>query len=174
MRKQLLLIASAVVLGLTACTSDIIERLDKHEQDIALLKGDVMNLQASVKKINSNIEALQTALDALNSNAYVKDVTDVKDASGNVVGYTISFTNNKTITIYHGEKGGKGDKGDKGDPGDPGAPGTPGTPGNDGATPVIGVAEYDGILYWTVNGEFLRDEPGHLVPVTGAPVDKGD
>ena len=156
---------------LAACTSeDVLNRLDQTEKDIAQLKGDVAQLQQDVNKINSDISGLQSIVKALEKNVYVKEVTDVKDASGSVIGYTITFTDNSKITIYHGEKGEKGDPGAQGNPGTPGAQGDPGTPGNDGApgtTPVIGVKEYEGVYYWTVNGEFMKDDLGHLIPVTG-------
>ena len=169
MKKQLAWIAAAALL-VTGCYNDsaLVSRLDKHDSDIAALQGDVKKLQDEVTRINSNISGLQTIVGALEKNVYVKEVTDVKDSDGKVIGYTITFTDNKHITIYHGEKGDKGDPGDPGAPGTPGAPGDPGTPGTPGDTPVIGVQLYEGVYYWTVNGEFLRDASGKLIPVTGA------
>ncbi len=38
--------------------------------------------------------------------------------------------------------------------------------GQDGATPTIGVKEEDGVLYWTINGEYLLDN-GQKVPAKG-------
>lgn len=38
--------------------------------------------------------------------------------------------------------------------------------GKDAVAPVVGVKEVDGVLYWTVNGEFLTNN-GAKVPVTG-------
>ena len=174
MRKQLAWIAAATLL-VTGCYDDsaLTTRLDKHDSDIAALQSDVKKLQDEVSIINSNIEGLQKILDALNKNVYVKSVSDVKDSGGAIIGYTIAFTDNKTITIYHGEKGEKGDPGDPGDPGAPGDPGNPGDPGAPGETPVIGVKDYSGVLYWTVNGEFLRDANGGLVPATGSSGEPG-
>ena len=37
---------------------------------------------------------------------------------------------------------------------------------SNGETPLIGIAEEDGVYYWTINGEFLRQN-GEKVPVTG-------
>ena len=163
MKKQLAWIAAATLL-VTACYNDsaLVSRLDKHDSDIAALKGDVQKLQEEVSKINSNISGLQTIVQSLQSNVYVKEVTDVKDNDGKVIGYTITFTDNKHITIYHGEKG------EPGTPGTPGDPGDPGTPGAPGETPVIGVQLYEGVYYWTVNGEYLRDANGKLLRVSGA------
>ena len=121
MKKTLLWIALSA-LAVTGCYDDsaLVGRLDKHDSDISALQTDVKKLQDDVSKLNSNIEGLQRIVEALNKNVYVKDVNDVKDNNNTVIGYTITFTDNTHITIYHGAKG------DKGDPGDPGEPGTPG------------------------------------------------
>lgn len=172
MKKFLTFLAGTALL-LTACTpaelsnQSLKDRLDQHDKDIAALQNDVNTLKDQVAKINSNIEGLDKIVKALEKNVYVKSVTDVKDTAGDVIGYTIEFTDNSKITIYHGEKGDKGDKGDQGETGAPGEPGAPGTPGEPGSTPVIGVKESGGIYYWTVNGEFITDGDNHPIPVTG-------
>ena len=171
--KKLLTFLAGTALLLTACTpaelsnQSLKDRLDQHDKDIAALQNDVNILKDQVAKINSNIEGLDKIVKALEKNVYVKSVTDVKDTAGDVIGYTIEFTDNSKITIYHGEKGDKGDKGDQGETGAPGEPGAPGAPGEPGSTPVIGVKESGGVYYWTLNGEFLQDGEGHPIPVTG-------
>ena len=166
MKKLLLSLAGAALL-LAACTPQELsnqalkDRLDQVDKDIAGLQEDVNALKTAVSQINSNIAALQSVVTALQSNVYVKEVTPIKDGNNNVIGYTIQFTDNTSVAIYHGEKGDKGDKGDQGEQGPQGPAGT------DGTTPVIGVKDYDGTLYWTVNGEWLKDDQGKLVPVTG-------
>ena len=102
MRKQLLWLATAALL-VSACydDSDLITRLDKNESDISALQQDVKKLQDDVSKINSNLEGLQKIVDALKTNVYVKEVSDVKDSSGAVIGYTITFTDNSRITMRH-------------------------------------------------------------------------
>ena len=178
MRKKLLWMAAAALL-VAACYDDsaLITRLDKNESDISVLQQDVNKLRDEVSKFNSNLGGLRTIVEALQANVYVKEVSDVKDGTGAVLGYTITFTDNRHITIYHGEKGEKGEKGDQGEKGEQGEPGTPGKDGDPGSTPSIGVKDYNGTYYWTVNGEFLRDESGKLVPATGsdgAPGTPGD
>ncbi len=60
-----------------------------------------------------------------------------------IIGYTISFTNSESVTIYNGENG---------------------ADGKDGASPLIGVRQdADGIYYWTLNGEWLTDSAGNKV-----------
>ena len=39
--------------------------------------------------------------------------------------------------------------------------------GSDGQTPVVGVKEQDGTLYWTVNGEIMRDADGNPIKAEG-------
>lgn len=93
--------------------------------------------------MNSNIAALQTIVNALQTNDYVTSVTPVTKGE-ETIGYTITFSNSDPITIYHG------------------------TNGEDGHTPIIGVKQAaDGIYYWTVDGEWLLDENGSRVRVYG-------
>lgn len=91
-------------------------------------------------------------------------VTPVKQGE-KTIGYTISFTKGEPITIYHGEKGDKGEQGDKGETGDKG---DTGDNGKDGTTPTIGVKQHaDGIYYWTLNGDWLRDNSGNMIKAEG-------
>ena len=144
MKKHLILIL-ATAFALTACKAlDVMEeRLNQHDKDIAALQGDVNTLKGQINQINTNINGLQTIVETLQGNVYVKDVTDVKDEAGKVIGYTITFTDSRVITIYHGEKG------------------EPGT------SPVIGVKPSGDVYYWTLNGEFMTDSEGHPIRVTG-------
>ena len=154
----------AAVMGITACYNDtaIVERLDKQAEEISGLKDDVRDLRGDVDflkeeigKLNSNILGLRGIVEAMQNNDFVTGVTSVKDAQGNIIGYTITFTVSDPITIYHGKDGEKGETGASGDPGE------------DGHSPVIGVKESGGKYYWTVDGKFITDAQGHPVPVTG-------
>lgn len=160
MKKLLVSLAGAALL-LAACTPQELsnqalkDRLDQHDKDIAALQGDVNELKTAVSQINSNIAALQTAVTKLEGNVYVKDVIQIKDVESNVIGYTIKFTDNTSIAIYHGEKGEQGQQGEIG------------PQGPQGATPTIGVKLYDGVYYWTLNDEYMTDEKGKMIPATG-------
>ena len=125
--------------------SDIRSELREHEARLT-------TLETLCQQANSNIEALQTAVSALEKNVYVSAIVPVKK-NGEVIGYAISFTNAETITIYHGKDGDKGEQGEK---------------GNDGATPAVGLKQdADGTYYWTLNGEWLLDDSGKKVPASG-------
>ena len=124
-----------------------------------------MLLVDEIAKINSNISAIQAAIEALESNDYVQKVTPVKDEEGNVIGYTLQFAFTGDVTIFHGEDGKDGEDGEDGKDGEDGED------GKDGYTPVIGARQHpDGIWYWTVDGEWLLDTNGNRVKTTG---DKG-
>ena len=90
---------------------------------------------------------MRTVISALEDGLYITDVKNVSD------GYRIEFSDGETITIRHGRDG---------------EDGTPGTDGQDGYTPVIGVRmDTDGIYYWTLDGEWLLDDQGNKMRVTG-------
>lgn len=124
------------------------EQLADHEQRI-------QTLEKLCRQMNTNITSLQAIVDALQQNDYIKSVTPVQEGS-EVIGYTIEFVKNGSITIYHGKNGQNG------------ADGQDGAPGQDGLTPVIGVQkDADGKYYWTLDGEWLLDAAGNKVPTTG-------
>ena len=130
------------VLGISSCAYDdtsLWEKVNNHENRIA-------ELEQLCKQMNSNITAMQTLLNAMEENNYITSVTPVVE-NGETVGYTISFTKSEPITIYHGKDG---------------------TVGIDGISSVIGVKEHtDGLYYWTLNGEWLRDAEGKMIAAEG-------
>ena len=130
----------------------------------------VTELERLCQEMNTNIDALQVLVQALESNDYIKNISPISQ-NDVVIGYTISFTSGKTITIYHGQDGkdgADGNDGADGSDGADGAPGQDGADGKDGVTPVIGVKQdTDGLYYWTLNGDWLYDDNGNKIPTTG-------
>ena len=134
----------SLALCLTSCYdhSAILEKLDDHENRIA-------HLEELCKEMNTNISSLQAIVDVLQNKDYVTAVAPI-EKDGEIIGYTISFSKSKSITIYHGEDGSDGQD------------------GSDGSTPIIGVKmRSDGCYYWTLNGEWLLDDDGNKIPATG-------
>ena len=118
-------------------------------------------LRTLCNQMNSNIEALQTIVAALQNNDYVTKVEPVLD-NGATIGYTIYFSKSNPVTIYHGKDG------ENGKDGQDGADGKDGANGKDGYTPVISVKQdTDGIYYWTLDGEWLTDENGNRIKAVG-------
>ena len=117
--------------------------------------------------MNTNITSLQAIVTVIQTNDQIENITPItKD--GKVVGYVITFTNHDPITIYNGTDGKDGKDGRDGTNGSNGTNGRDGKDGNDGITPVIGVAQdTDGVYYWTLNGEWLLDNNGNKLRVTG-------
>jgi hypothetical protein len=130
----------------------------------------VTKLEELCKEMNTNITSLQTIVDVLQSNDFITSIVEIKK-EGKVVGYTITFGKHDPITIYHGQDGKDGQNGTNGKNGQDGADGKDGqngADGKDGITPVIGVAQdTDGVYYWTLNGEWLLDDNGNKLPVSG-------
>lgn len=69
-----------------------------------------------------------------------------------------------------GDQGEQGDKGDQGEQGGKGDQGDKGDQGEQGKTPVLSVGEFEGQLYWKVDGEWLLNG-GEKVLATG---ERGD
>ena len=121
--------------------------------DIEDLKERVTTLEEICRKMNSNIEAMQTIVNALQNNDYITSVTPVTDGD-ETIGYTITFAKSSSIIIYHGTDGKDG--ADGGD-------------GKDGYAPQIGVKQdTDNIYYWTIDGEWLLDENGNKIKAQGS------
>ena len=141
MKKFFVLLTVAGMLYSTSCSesyddSTLWGRVDDLENRVA-------RLEELCKQMNTNIASLQTLVSAAQAHDCITSVVPV-ESGGNVVGYTITFSQNAPITIYHGANGA------------------------DGTTPVIGAKQNaDGIYYWTLDGEWLLDENGAKIPTQG-------
>lgn len=130
--KKILTMVLAAGLLLAGC-GKIYDELDS-------LDGRVSKLEQLCKEMNEQIGSIKSILSALQENDYVKSVTPVMEG-GQEVGYTITFTKSKPVTIRHG---------------------------TDGSTPQIGVkADSDGLYYWTLNGGWLVDASGDKIIAEG-------
>lgn len=123
------------IMSVISCTNldEILEQLRDHE-------ARIQALEAQCRQLNSNVEAIQAILKALEQNDYITDITKITEA-GVEIGYSITFAKGGTINIYHGSNGA------------------------DGAAPKIGIRKaQDGEYYWTADEEWLTDENGEMIP----------
>ena len=147
MKKLNLLLLTLTVCFFTACHKDIWAELENLDQRVT-------KLEELCKEMNTNITSLQTIVSVLQSNDFITGIVEIKK-NGEVIGYTITFGKHDPITIYHGQDGKDGADGKDGQDGSANAP-------------VIGVAQdTDGVYYWTLNGEWLLDDNGNKLPVSG-------
>ena len=147
MKKLHLLLLSLTLCLFSACHNEIWDAIDG-------LDSRVTKLEELCKEMNTNITSLQTIVSVLQSNDFITGIVEIKK-NGEVIGYTITFGKHDPITIYHGQDGKDGADGKDGQDGSANAP-------------VIGVAQdTDGVYYWTLNGEWLLDDNGNKLPVSG-------
>lgn len=107
------------------------------------LDSRVKALEELCREMNTNISSLQALIEVIQSGDYITNIVPITKG-GEVIGYTIMFKNHEPITIYNGEDGVTAN------------------------TPIIGAAQdTDGVYYWTVNGEWLLDDNGNKIRVTG-------
>ena len=111
----------------------------------------------SLDDVNERLDEHEKRLNALetlvtNANTTISNLQKLVDAQGNKVsvvsyemladgsGYVLKMSDGTDITLKNG---------------------------SDGDSPSVGVKEVDGILYWTINGEVMRDADGNPVKAEG-------
>lgn len=157
MKKFFALLTLAGMLYSTSCSesyddSVLLGRVDDLENRVA-------RLEELCKQMNTNIASLQALVTAAQAHDCITSVVPV-ESGGDVIGYTITFSQNGPITIYHGKAGIDGTDGKDG---------MDGAAGKDGVAPVVGVKQdADGIYYWTLDGKWLTDASGTKIRTSGA------
>ncbi len=145
MKRLFTLLVLLLALCVSSCSYDDTAIWNEYNN----LEERVTALEKLCSEMNTNIEALETLLEALNKGTTISDVSEIK-RDGKVIGYTISFSDDNEITIYHGKDGKDADN-------------------ISGAIPEIGIAkDTDDIYYWTINGEWLLDKDGNKVSAQGS------
>lgn len=147
MKKIISFISLATILFLAAgCYDDssVNSRIDVLETRVAALE-----------QLNTDIASLRTIVEGMRNDLFIKTVEPISD------GYRIKFSDGSSIEIKNGPKGETGPQGQTGQQGNPGAQ------GEKGGTPDISVKVDNGVYYWTVGGEWLLDENGKKLPVSG-------
>ena len=143
MKKLISILYIGFTLLLVSCQhEDIWKELQEHKQRIE-------QLERQCRELNSNIDALQKILAAIQQNDYVTEVTKIIEG-GSEVGYCLTFAKGGTVTIYY----------------------EAGDPAGAGAAPSIGIKKAsDGAYYWTSDGEWLTDDNGNMISATVADPD---
>ena len=147
--KKIFVFACAALLGFASCTKDLENRVGALENDVESIQQQLTELS---DKLNNEVDNLKKLIDALKENVFVTGVSEIKE-DGKVVGYTITLSKGKALTIYHGTNGKDGSNG------------LDGTNGKDAVSPTVGVIVVDGVYYWAVNGVALTDAAGNMIPV---------
>lgn len=93
--KKYLAICLGLVLLFAGCSYDDGELWNKvNDIDSRLTK-----VEEALSQMNSNITTMQTVVNALQNNLYITNVTQNAD------GYTVTFSDNRTVTIKNGKDG---------------------------------------------------------------------
>jgi hypothetical protein len=109
-------------------------------------KARLDSLDAWALTVNNNITSLQVLIDALQRHRFINRVTPFDEPAPG--GYYIYFDDDlepNPMIIYHG------------------------TGGTNGTSPKIAVKQDpdDGVYYWTLDGDWLKDDEGNKIRVTG-------
>lgn len=85
-------------------------------------------LEKLCTQLNTNIEALRVIVESEQTGDYITNISPIMEG-GQQIGYTITFAQHGSITIYNGHDGKDGTNG---------IDGTNGKDGQDGVSPVVG------------------------------------
>ncbi len=110
-----LLFAFAAALLLVGCAK---------EYDDTALKNRVSELESRVTTLEANVKAISSFPGKI-----IESQEPVKDADGNVIGYTVKYVTGEVVTFQIDIP----------------------TPGDEGQ--VIGITQVEGVYYWTLDGE---------------------
>ena len=115
------------------------------EYDDSELKSDISDLQERIAAMENSVKQMNADIASIQGVVNsLKNSNSVEKVVEQTDGYVLLFTDGTSITIKHGKDG--------------------------QAAPVIGIAEEEGMYYWTVTlkGEtsWLEDEEGEKMPVS--------
>ena len=147
MKKLICLAAIFMAVFFVACSEQYDDTALRNE--LTELAERISALEKRCDELNENIASLKTIVNALQNNDYVKSITPIVK-NGVEVGYEIEFTQSGKVEIYHGQKGA------------------------DATAPVIGVRQFEGVYYWTIDGEWLLDENGSKIKAEGVDGEDGE
>ena len=140
-------VAALMVMNATSCVQGLQEDTD--------LKDRVARLEERCDALNRELNSLSTIVAAMGSGDWITDVVPVSE-DGVVTGYVVVFHTHGPVTVTCGKDGKDGEDGKDG------------ADGKDGKTPQLSVITLeDGNLYWTIDGELVKDSSGKPVQATG-------
>jgi hypothetical protein len=129
--------------------------LEERKAKISEYEAWLAGLKQLTNDANSEIGSIKGLVDALSNKVSVVSYRELTDKSG----YELTMSDGSKIILKNGKDGADGKDGKDG---------ADGKDGKDGVVPDISVKLHDdGLLYWTINGEFLLDADGNMIPAQG-------
>jgi hypothetical protein len=129
--------------------------LEERKAKLAQYNAWLESLKQLTNDANSEIGSIKGLIDALSNKVSVVSYKELVDKSG----YELTMSDGSKIILKHGKEGADGKDGKKG---------ADGKDGDNGVAPDISVKLHDdGLLYWTINGEFLLDANDNMIPAQG-------
>ncbi len=135
MKKLLLLFLASLTMLFVGCS----------QFDDSRIWDAIDELEEEQEKMQEQIDAQQTLLNALANNLSIVSITPTAE------GFLLTFSDGSTITVKHGEKGDKGDTGEKGEDGADGKDGQDGKDGADGDSLFQSVTWDEEYAYFTLS-----------------------
>jgi len=142
MKTTIKLLALAFVLFAAACSNDDeIDMFNSLWRNVTQNEARIDALEKWCAQANTNITSLQTLVKAIEEKKTISNILPIV-LNGDTIGYTMNFGDKGPITIYDDS--------------------------NPVNAPKISVKSENDVYYWTLNGEWLLDENGNKLRVSGA------
>ena len=143
--KRLITILAAS-LALTSCQkfddTAIRSKLNEQTSTLNSQESRIRTVEQQLARYNTDIASVKTVVEKIGAGIVVKQCLPF--SLNGTTGYTLSFSDGTTATVYDGKDGGNG------------------------GVPVVSFASVDGMLCWTIDGKLLKDADGKQIPVKGA------
>lgn len=139
MKFRLTLLLSIISMAISSCYDDsaIWDSIKDHESRIT-------KLEVLCNQMNTNIASIQDILKSLENKDQASNISPIME-NEKVIGYTIAFSNGKSVTIY-----------------------LTGEDSSNTVMPSIGVKmDTDGVYYWTLDGEWMTGDDNQKIPAVG-------
>lgn len=137
---QHLLAALCLCIGLVSCDPSS-RKLEEIQRQLEAHEQEIQALKAAVERINEDIASLQGVVQELKAGGYVASVMEHQE-EGETEGYTLSFSDGRGVYLRTRAEQ---------------------------ATPAVSIRQdADGVWYWTLNGEWLRNAQGAKLPTGGS------
>ena len=142
--KRLITILTAS-LALTSCQkfddSTIWSKLNEQATELSSQESRIKAVEQQLARYNTDIASVKTVVENIGAGIVVKQCIPFR--LNGATGYTLSFSDGTTATVYDGKDGANG------------------------GVPVVSFASVDGVLCWTIDGKLLKDADGKPIPVKG-------
>lgn len=154
--KKLITIFAIIAIGMSCQKFDdslLWNKLNEQTSALNTQEAKIKNLEIELARFNTDLASIKATIENISNGIIIKTVVPFN--LNGITGWTTTFSDGSSATVYDGKDGAAG------------------TDGKNGRVPVVSFSSVDGVLYWTIDGKLLKDDKGNNIPVKGAKGEPG-